>query len=142
MLPALASLLPVVAPAVAPILSQVLGGGTQGGGSNPLQSLLGAFGGPLQALFGQATSQLASPFRSIPAAFQSPVTGRIGDLLQAAGDLDGQEKKAFELLQSDKIGDQVAGQQLLNKINRLKDFLFKTEELENNRRSKVIDNLR
>lgn len=123
-----------------PIVSSLIGNAVSGGGSDPLQSLLGAIGDPFKALFGQATSQLATPFRSIPAAFQA-VTGSAGDLLRSAGDLDGQEKKALELLQSDKIGDQLAGKQLLDKVNRLKDLLFKLDEIENARKKKAIDNL-
>jgi hypothetical protein len=126
----------------APIVSSLIGNAVSGGGSDPLQSLLGAIGDPFKALFGQATSQLTSPFRSIPAAFQgSAVTGSAGDLLRSAGDLDGQEKKALELLQSDKIGDQLAGKQLLDKVNRLKDLLFKLDEIENARKKKAIDGL-
>src|SRR5688572_23089110 len=97
----------------APIVSSLIGNAVSGGGSDPLQSLLGAIGDPFKALFGQASSQLTAPFRSIPALFQSPaVTGAAGNLLRSAGDIDGQEAEALKLLQSDKIGDQVAGQQL------------------------------
>lgn len=101
----------------APIVSGLIGKAISGGGSDPVQSLLGAIGDPFKALFGQATTQLASPFRSIPAAF-SGLTGTLASAVQSLGlgNIDGQIAKAGQLMQSDNVLEQIQGRQQLDKM--------------------------
>ena len=95
----------------APIVSGLIGKAISGGGSDPIQSLLGAISYPFKALFGQANTQLATPFRSIPSAF-SGLGGTLGSALGNLGNIDGQLAKAAQLVQSDKVEDQIAGRKL------------------------------
>jgi hypothetical protein len=94
---------------LAPIGMDLLSSATKGG-SDPLQ-LLGAISDPFKALFGQANTQLATPFRSIPSSF-SGLGGTVGSALGNLGNIDGQLAKAAQLAQSDKVEDQIAGRKL------------------------------
>src|SRR5262245_33436422 len=91
-LAAVAPLIPADLPTVAPIVQQVLGGAAQGGGSNPLQSLMN----PLSMLSSLAGGPLSS-FRPTPAPFQLPNLGGLGGSL---GDVSGGLASAAEKLKS------------------------------------------
>jgi hypothetical protein len=104
----------------APIVSSLIGNAVSGGGSDPLQSLLGAIGDPFKMLFGQSTSQLASPFRSIPAAFASPASGgTIDGLIQGLGDIGGRINSATSNMLSDDPQTALKGQLDFQKENLL-----------------------
>jgi len=125
-----------------PIVSSILGNAVSGGGSDPLQSLLGAIADPFKAIFPQAQNVFPLPFRQTPSAFQGPVvSGSAGDLLKSFGNLDSQEASALQLLQSDKFGDQVAGKQQLDKINRAKELVLQLLAADNELKKKLIGNI-
>ena len=109
-LAAVAPFIPAALQTVAPIVQQVLGGATQGGGSNPLQALMN----PLSMLFGQAQGPLSS-FRPTPAPFQLPNLGGVGGSL---GDVSGGLASAAEKLKSLDPFTSLEGQKELNAIRQ------------------------
>src|SRR5688572_17068842 len=140
--PVVGGILKEAAPVVGGILQQAVGGLTQGAGFNPFQ-LLGAIGDPLKALVGQAGTQLATPFRSIPSTFRTPFSGDTADqAIQSLGDIDGKIKSAFEKMQSKDLKTQLEGQQeyqeAMQAVQRVSNFIadqFKLEKtvMENSR---------
>ena len=114
---------------LAPIGMDLLSSASKGG-FDPLQSLLGGIGDPFKMLFPQVAGQLATPFPSTPAAFQSPVLGgTVDQLIQSLGDVEGRTKAAMEKLQSKDPKTQLEGQEELQAIARAIEQISKVSQL-------------
>lgn len=118
----------VVAGPLAPVVSSVLSGPAK----------LEQIAKPFTSIFPEVQSQFTTPFSVTPLAFRAPVlTSKAGDLLKSFGNLDAKEAEAMQLLQSDKFGDQVAGQQLFQKIQRSRELVLSVINAENELQKKM-----
>ena len=109
----------VFAGPLAPIGLDLLSNVTKGG-SDPLQSLLGAISDPFKMLFPQVGTRPLPSFPSSPVAFQTPSLGggTVANMIQSLGDIDARMKSAQEKMLSTDPRKQLEGAEEFQAILR------------------------